>query len=213
VADGAVAGGIEGLSANGAGALPVPAAAERASRAITWERTGRAVHVQDAADLLAWVDSRRVPSPTDARKLRVLYATVIEAMANTREHAGPGATWRLHASVARRDGKRIVAVAFLDDGRGLVSTWRDNRAVLGTDEQVLSRFLGQLGRGSATDGFRGRGLATLRDALDEGLVEDVRLVANCAAISFASGRVLSLSSDSALAGTLLAWRMTLESGR
>lgn len=177
----------------------------------TWMRSGRNVSPHDAKELLTVLAPRGVSSQSNAMKLRFLYSSLVEAMANTREHAGPDASWQLLAQIVERRSTRTALVVFADDGCGLVSSLRMNGEIGGTDEVALSQFFQRVSFRSPTKGRRGLGYAALKSANDRGLIEDTTLVANGVSYNLTSREATRIAAEAPSNGTLLAFKVSLES--
>lgn len=149
------------------------------------------------------------------RKNGGLYRALIECMANTRDHAkigvsDPEAWW---VTVFYDDETHIAHFAFLDTGVGIFKSAR------------LQGFLKQLGRffnvvtrpdvlvdildanlGSRTNlPYRGKGLPSIRRALDRKQIRNLKILTNDALLDATSRKGITL--DHSFRGTCLTWEI------
>jgi hypothetical protein len=165
------------------------------------------------------VFARRHLGQERSRKSKMLYNSIMECMANTKQHAysrGNNAQyWWLVAWHEERE--KCVHFAFLDTGQGIPATIRRNMrekfslileqinlpvARVKDCDLIQSALQGQL-RTRTGESFRGRGLPDIRSYQEEGHIRNLRVIANRGLVDVGSGIRREL--DRPFKGTLLCW--------
>lgn len=148
------------------------------------------------------------------KKIRPLYRTLIECMANTRKHASgeeyPRESWWL--SVYYDPVTRITSFSFCDTGIGIFKSTKLERITkfalkLGfrKNKEILMRILE--GRITSSTGlpYRGKGLPKIYNDFIIGSLKKLYIAANDTFADFEAGTFIDLSNE--LNGTFLYWEI------
>lgn len=144
---------------------------------------------------------------------RAIYGTLIESMANTKHHAyaNPTAHTKWWLIAVHDEEKKRVRFSFLDNGRGIPQTIRKrfkeklvgSLLGAGSDADLLwSAMQGEF-RSRTSQGYRGRGLPTIKDYAATGAVTDLKVISRRAFVDVSNNKRQDL--DGVFRGTLLSW--------
>lgn len=174
------------------------------------EQVDNAIAAKVRKEATSWLYARE-------RKLPALYASLIECMANTRNHAHGGSknsareTWWL--AVSRDPLRRTISVAFIDTGVGLFESVKIRgvidrfkmRVGLYTNIDVLKDLL--LGQITSRTGlpYRGKGLPKIYNYLLRGDFSKLVIVANDVYADVGAGVYRNVSPS--LDGTFIYWEI------
>ena len=178
-------------------------------------QSGEQVEPEKAEDVKTFVVDRLGLSP-QASEARSVYETLIECMANTKNHAYEGGDygkrkWWLMAHHDRREG--IVFLTFLDNGQGIPATVRRNAedlvrrlvsTVAGRIDPVLidSAMKGE-SRTSTRLGHRGKGLRSIYENVQEGRFALLQVLSQYGVVDCLTGERRELGGP--FKGTILCW--------
>ena len=144
-----------------------------------------------------------------------LFETLIECMANTKNHAYKGAPvpkWFFMAQFNEDEGE--VQFAFLDGGRGIPTTIKKKffekiRKIIPinlTDwKLIFSALMGEF-RTRTKKTNRGKGLPNIKKYADEGFLKDLKLVSCKGYVDYEQDHKWDISDQ--FNGTLLSWKIT-----
>jgi len=139
-----------------------------------------------------------------------IYATIIECMANTRDHAyGPEDKDRQWWLIARyNDAEDKVEFAFLDNGYTIPRTIQQNfvEKAIGIDSSLIESALNGKFRTRTRKRHRGKGLPRMKQYNDQGFIKDLTIVSRRAFVRCNTGEVKNTGSR--FHGTLLTWSLS-----
>ncbi len=175
-------------------------------------REGKKVHPEVVKDVLNYV-KRHLGINGTTPVTRAIYAIVIEAMANTHNHAAQKAhveqKWYL---MAHYTGDGDVHFVFLDSGVGIPKTIRKNFKEIiskiflpGTaiDHKLIRSALDGDFRTKTGQFERGKGLPKMNDLTKTGNIKDFVIISNKGFVD--SSRAIKM--DDKFHGTLLSWKV------
>jgi hypothetical protein len=162
----------------------------------------------DQARALKYFAANMLDRPID-KDSRSIYATLIECMANTQDHAHPNDQqthkWRMLAALFSKGGKKIVRFAFLDTGIGIPASVRRNgfADIAKTDSDFIHAAVTQTLRSGTRLVWRGKGLRKIYSFQQKQFIDQFCVISAHGHVNFATGQSRLLVKP--FNGTLLTW--------
>ncbi len=145
-----------------------------------------------------------------ALEARAVFATIVECMANTVNHAyrtyGSPRTWRMLAAVFEMaDGTKRIRFAFHDNGIGIPTTMRRKKIFdrITGDAALIEAAMTQANRSETNLSYRGKGLRKIHEFQRKGLITNFAIMSRQGVVNFANNSKRELLVP--FRGTLLIW--------
>ena len=148
-----------------------------------------------------------------------LHPTFIEVMQNTYEHASEDeGTVHWWLSINHNKSSRSVTFHFIDFGRGIIDSVlnKENNRITKTFKEfawslfnsykfpdIITRLLNNEHKDSKVDYYRGKGIPSLKKALDNNRVKCLTIITNKAVVNIAQNTTSVLKTD--FTGTYITW--------
>lgn len=156
-----------------------------------------------------------------------LHPSFIEVMQNTYEHAGEDeGTVHWWLSINHDKSNHTVTFHFIDFGRGIIDSVlnKENNRITKTFKEyawllfdtskfpdIITRLLNNEHKESKVDYYRGKGIPSLKKALDNNRVKCLSIITNRAVVNVAQNITCVLQTD--FTGTYITWVLNNECGK
>lgn len=173
-------------------------------------RTDHLVQGPTASDVMQFA-TNKLNRPQDITARRI-YSTIIETMANTKQHAygkshEQGKWWLM---ACHDEQNNHVNFTFLDNGQGIPKTIKKKfieklkgKIGLDNDGELINSAMNGDFRSSTGLEFRGKGLPTIKKHSDDGVIDNLMVISNRGCVNCKSNTVKKLGNN--FYGTLLDW--------